>query len=314
MGGRVADMAFAPGNAKIFFVATGTGGLWKTTNAGTTFAPVFDKEATASIGSVVVADAPPDWPGWKDEPADEQAATTDPAKKPDSAKNPDSAQKPDPSKKKEDRGKAKIVWVGTGEGNNRNSSSWGRGVYRSTDGGSTFRNVGLPDSHNIPRLAVDPRNPDVCFAAVLGHLWGPNAERGVYRTTDGGKTWKAVLQVDADTGACDVILDPSDASIVYAAMYMRRRTAWSFQSGGPQGGIYRSDDGGTTWKKLGEGGLPAQTGRIGLDVTRADTDSTSRTTRAARAASSAPPIAGTPGRGRAIGTRAPSTSRRCGSI
>jgi photosystem II stability/assembly factor-like uncharacterized protein len=254
MGGRVADIAFAPGRAKTFFVATGTGGLWTSANAGTTFSPVFDKEATASIGSVVVADAPPEWPGWKDEPAIEETP------------------KADASKKKEDRGKAKIVWVGTGEGNGRNSSSWGRGVYRSTDGGSTFQNVGLPDSHNIPRLAVDPKHPDTCFAAVLGHLWGPNAERGVYRTSDGGKTWTAVLQVDADTGACDVILDPSDPRIVYAAMYMRRRTGWSFQSGGPQGGVYRSDDGGTTWKKLGQekkvgqGGLPAQTGRIGLDL------------------------------------------------
>jgi len=254
MGGRIADIALAPSGAKTFFVAAGTGGLWKTTNAGTTFSPVFDREATASIGSVVVADAPDDWPGWKDEPALADAGGGEPA----------------PAKK--DRGRAKIVWVGTGEGNGRNSSSWGRGVYRSTDGGATFRCVGLPDSHDLPRLAVDARHPDTCFAAALGHLWGPNAERGVYRTTDGGAHWKAVLQVDADTGACDVVVDPSDARIVYAAMYQRRRTSWSFQSGGPGGGIFRSDDGGETWKKLGAsgpagaGGLPAQTGRIGLDV------------------------------------------------
>jgi photosystem II stability/assembly factor-like uncharacterized protein len=247
MGGRVADVALAPGRSKTFFVATATGGLWKTTNGGTTFAPVFDKEATASIGSVVVADAPPDWPGWKDEPA------------------PSDTGKPSGGGEEKDRGKAKIVWVGTGEGNGRNSSSWGRGVYRSTDGGGTFANVGLADSRDIPRLAVDPKNPDVCFAAALGHLWGPNAERGVYLTRDGGKTWKAVLQIDADTGACDVILDPADSRIVYAAMYMRRRTGWSFQSGGPKGGIFRSDDGGSTWKELA-GGLPAQSGRIGLDV------------------------------------------------
>ena len=254
MGGRVADVAFAPGRSKTFFVATGTGGLWKTTNAGTTFAPVFDKEATASIGSVVVADAPPDWPGWKDEP------------------KPAASESGDSRTKDEDRGKAKIVWVGTGEGNGRNSSSWGRGVYRSTDGGSTFANVGLAESRDVPRLAVDPKDPDTCFAAALGRLWGPNPERGVYLTRDGGKTWKAVLQIDADTGACDVILDPSNPRTVYAGMYMRRRTGWSMQSGGPNGGIFRSDDGGATWKKLGqgkkvgEGGLPAQTGRIGLDV------------------------------------------------
>lgn len=252
MGGRVADIAFAPGRSKTFFVATGTGGLWKTTNAGTTFAPVFDKEATASIGSVVVADAPPDWPGWKDEP-------------PEVPPGKDEAKKDEAKKEDKDRGKAKIVWVGTGEGNGRNSSSWGRGVYRSTDGGATFANVGLPDSRDVPRLAVDPKDPDVCFAAALGRLWGPNAERGVYLTRDGGKTWKAVLQIDADTGACDVILDPSNPHTVYAAMYMRRRTGWSFQSGGPKGGIFRSDDGGSTWKQL-QKGLPAQTGRIGLDL------------------------------------------------
>jgi hypothetical protein len=242
MGGRVADIAFAPGRSKTFFVATGTGGLWKTTNAGTTFAPVFDKEATASIGSVVVADAPPDWPGWKDEPSEGNEAKKDEAKKED-----------------KDHGKAKIVWVGAGEGNGRNSSSWGRGVYRSTDGGATFANVGLPDSRDVPRLAVDPKDPDVCFAAALGRLWGPNAERGVYLTRDGGKTWKAVLQIDADTGACDVILDPSNPHTVYAAMYMRRRTGWSFQSGGPKGGIFRSDDGGRPGEaRTGEEGRGGQ--------------------------------------------------------
>lgn len=247
MGGRVADIAIAPGNPKTFFVGFGTGGLFKTTNNGTTFTPVFDKEATASIGSVVVADAPPEWPGWKDEPA------------------PDPAAKPDP----QNRGKAKIVWVGTGEGNGRNSSSWGTGVYRSTDGGGTFANVGLADSHDIPRLAVDPRDPDVCYVAALGHLWGANAERGVYKTADGGKSWKAVLQIDENTGACDVILDPKNPDTVYAALYMRRRTAWSFRSGGPNGGLYRSDDAGANWKKLSTG-LPAQTGRIGLDVYQKD--------------------------------------------
>lgn len=244
MGGRVADIAVAPGSPKTFFVAYGTGGLFKTTNNGTTFAAVFEKEATASIGSVVVCDAPPDWPGWKDEKPD--PAATQPA---------------DPK----ERGKARIVWVGTGEGNGRNSSSWGCGVYRSTDGGGTFTNVGLVDSHDIPALAVDPRNPDVCFVAALGRLWGPNKERGVYKTSDGGKTWKALLQIDENTGAVDVKIDPKNPDTVYAALYMRRRQAFSFRSGGPNGGIYRSDDSGENWKKLTDG-LPMQTGRIGLDV------------------------------------------------
>jgi len=243
MGGRVSDIALAPGDSKTFFVAYGTGGLFKTTNRGTTFAPVFDKEETASIGAVAVADAPPDWPGWKDE-------------KPDAADD-----KIDPPK----RGKAKIVWIGTGEGNGRNSSSYGCGVYRSTDGGSTFTNVGLRDSHDIPRLAVDPRNPDVCYVAALGHLWGANKERGVYKTSDGGRTWDAVLQIDENTGAVDVLLDPLNPDTLYAAMYMRRRTAYSFRSGGPNGGIYRSTDAGRSWTKL-TNGLPSQTGRIGLDA------------------------------------------------
>ncbi|MBI3835077.1 MAG: hypothetical protein HY287_12175 [Planctomycetes bacterium] len=244
MGGRVAAIAIAPGNSKTFFVGYGTGGLWKTTNRGTTLSPVFDKETTASIGSVVVADAPPDWPGWKDEPPSDIKLTPEQEK---------------------DRGKAKIVWVGTGEGNGRNSSSWGTGVYRSTDGGGVFKNSGLPDSHDIPRMAVDPRNPDVCYVAALGHLWGPNKERGVYKTSDGGKTWEPSLQIDENTGAVDIIIDPANPNTVFAAMYMRRRTAYSYTSGGVNGGIYRSKDAGRTWGKLSNG-LPPQTGRIGLDI------------------------------------------------
>jgi photosystem II stability/assembly factor-like uncharacterized protein len=248
MGGRVADIAAAPGNPKTFFIAYGTGGLFKTTNNGTTFTPVFDQEATASIGSVVVADAPPDWPGWQEE-------------KPDDG--------PNDNQDSGEKGRAKIVWVGTGEGNGRNSSSWGNGVYRSTDGGATFENVGLQATHDIPRLAVDPRDPDVCYAAAMGHLWGPNEERGLYKTDDGGRTWKAVLQVNELTGCCDVAVDPQDPDIVYAAMYTRLRQAYSFRSGGPDGGIFRSPDAGRTWTKL-TGGLPAQTGRIGLDIYRQD--------------------------------------------
>ena len=238
MGGRVADIAIAPANPKTFYVGFGTGGIFKTTNGGTTFTPVFDTYETASIGSIVVADAPPDWPGW-DADVDQTA--------------------------RKEQGKAKVIWVGTGEGNGRNSSSYGNGVYRSTDAGGSFENIGLTDSHDIPRLAVDPRNPDLCYAAALGHLWGPNEQRGVYKTTDGGKTWTAILHTNENTGACDVILDPQNPDTIYAAMYTRRRSPWSFQSGGLDGGIYRSTDAGATWTKL-TSGLPAQTGRIGLDI------------------------------------------------
>ncbi len=243
MGGRVAAVAFAPGSDKVWYVGFGTGGLWKTTNAGTTYSPVFDREATSSIGSVQVVDAPADWPGWE---ADEEPVERD---------------------KRAEKGKGKIVWVGAGEGNGRNSSSWGAGVYRSTDGGARFEQVGLEDSHDIPALAVDPRDPDTCYVAALGHLWGPNAMRGVYKTTDGGATWTPVLRISEDVGACDVKVDLSDPDTVYAAMYARRRTIHSYRSGGPEGGIYRSRDAGATWEKLA-GGLPAQTGRIGLAVHR----------------------------------------------
>ena len=246
MAGRVATIALAPGNPKTYFVGFATGGLWKTTNNGTTFEPVFDDQDTSSIGSVIVCDAPTNWRGWLDE-KDELDADAD----------------------LEELGKAKIIWVGTGEGNGRNSSSWGHGVYRSTDGGANFEHLGLEDSHDIPALAVDPRNPDVCYVAALGHLWGANETRGVYKTDDGGKTWNKSLYIDENTGACDVVVDPNNPDTVYAAMYMRRRTAYSFTSGGPQGGIYRSKDAGETWTKL-TSGLPAQTGRIGFDIYRSD--------------------------------------------
>ena len=244
MSGRVADIALAPGNAKTFFIGFATGGLFKTTNAGTTLRPVFDKYETSSIGSIVVADAPADWAGWADEVADA-----------------------DDTKPRAERGRAKIVWVGTGEGNGRNSSSWGHGVYRSTDGGDSFEYHGLAETHDIPRLAVDPRDPDICYVAALGHLWGANEDRGVYKTSDGGKTWQKVLYIDENTGACDVLIDPEQPDTIYAAMYQRRRTAYSFQSGGEQGGVFRSDDGGANWTQL-TNGLPPQTGRIGLDLCR----------------------------------------------
>jgi photosystem II stability/assembly factor-like uncharacterized protein len=242
MGGRVAAIALVPGSLKSFYVGYGTGGVFKTENMGVTFTPVFDKYPVLSIGSIAVADAPPGWAGWADD------------------KTP-----ADPNKDVAARGKGKIVWVGTGEGNGRNSSSWGGGVYRSTDAGATFTYLGLAETHDIPRLAVDPRNPDVAYVAALGHLWGPNPERGVYKTPDGGKTWQQVLKVDDKVGACDVLLDPKTPDTVYAALYARRRTPWSFTGDSEAGGIFRSDDAGKTWKKLTHG-LPQRTGRIGLTV------------------------------------------------
>ena len=160
-----------------------------------------------------------------------------------------------------------IIWVGTGESNNRQSSSWGDGVYKSVDGGETWKHMGLKDTHHIGRVAIHPSNPDVLFVAAMGHLWGPNSERGLYRTKDGGKTWQKVLSVNDDTGVGEVAID-ADGRTLYAAAYQRRRRGFGFVGGGPGSALYRSLDGGDTWDKLTRG-LPAgELGRIGLDISR----------------------------------------------
>ncbi|MCC6349197.1 MAG: hypothetical protein IT347_06350 [Candidatus Eisenbacteria bacterium] len=220
MGGRISDFAVSEQQPATVFAATGTGGLFKSTNLGTTWSAVFEKEAVASIGAVAV---------WQ--------------------KNPS------------------IVWAGTGEANSRNSSSWGGGVYRSTDGGANWKCVGLEATACIGRIVCDPTDSNTVWVAALGRLWGENPERGVFRTRDGGRTWQQVLKVDARTGAVDLAMDPSNPRVLYAAMYARLRTPWSYSGSGESGGIWRSTDGGSTWRKLGNG-LPKRTGRIGLDVWR----------------------------------------------
>ena len=163
-----------------------------------------------------------------------------------------------------------VVWVGTGEPQNRQSSPWGGGVYRSTDAGRTWTHLGLEDTHHIGRIQVHPRDPDVAYVAAVGHLWGPNPERGVYRTTDGGESWERVLFVDEDTGAIDLAMDPADPKTLFAAMYQRRRRAWGFNGGGPGGGIHRTTDGGDTWTELTDGLPEGDKGRIGLAIHRGD--------------------------------------------
>jgi photosystem II stability/assembly factor-like uncharacterized protein len=164
-----------------------------------------------------------------------------------------------------------VVYIASGEGNNRNSSSYGDGVYKSTDGAKTFSYVGLREGLNFNCIVVNPRNPNIVYVGALGSLFGSNAERGVYRTTDGGKAWTRVLFVDENTGANDIVLDPSDPNTIYASMYQRRRTAWGYNGGGPGSGIWKSTDGGAHWSQIKAGGLPGgQEGRIALDVSRSN--------------------------------------------
>lgn len=163
---------------------------------------------------------------------------------------------------------ANTVWVGSGENNNRQSTSWGNGVYKSTDGGRTFKFMGLGMSKMIARIVVDPVDPEVVYVAALGSVFGPGGERGVYKTTDGGLTWSRILFVDADTGATELVMDPTNNKVLYAATYQRRRATWGFNGGGPGSAMWKSSDAGRTWTKLTNGVPTGPLGRIGMDVYR----------------------------------------------
>ena len=166
------------------------------------------------------------------------------------------------------RSNPNIVWVGTGEANNRQSSSWGNGVYKSVDGGDTWQRMGLEDSKHIGRIVIHPTNPDIVYVAALGHLWGPNKERGLFKTTDAGRTWTNTKFIDENTGFADVAIDSHDPNTLYAAAYQRQRKAYGFNGGGPGSGLYKTTDAGKTWTRL-ENGLPGGiVGRIGIDVYR----------------------------------------------
>src|SRR5256714_22887 len=164
-----------------------------------------------------------------------------------------------------------IIWVGTGEANNRQSASFGDGIYKSTDGAKTFMRMGLEDSQTISRIVIDPRDPNTVYVAVLGHLFGPNKERGVYKTTDGGKTWNNAKFIDEDTGFTDLVMDPIDSKTLYAASYQRRRTSWGFNGGGPGSGVWKTTDAGKSWTRIQGSGFPEGIlGRIGIDVSRSN--------------------------------------------
>jgi photosystem II stability/assembly factor-like uncharacterized protein len=223
--GRVADVAGVPGKPDILYVAAASSGLYKSTNGGITFDPVFEAGNTLSIGAIAVQ-----------------------------ADNPD------------------VVYVGTGEGAVRNSISFGDGIYKTTDGGRSWKHLGLPTSERFSRIVIHPTNPQIVLAAAMGKAFGPGGERGIYRSTDGGASWTRTLAGNETTGASDVAIDPRDPRIVYAGLYDYQRQPWAFRSGGPGSGLYRSEDGGVSWKKLTDpalaNGLPGAKliGRVGVAV------------------------------------------------
>jgi photosystem II stability/assembly factor-like uncharacterized protein len=219
-GGRVEAVAGIPDQPDTYYIGAVVGGVWKTTNGGLSWTPLFNHEPVASIGAIAIA------------PSDDN-----------------------------------VIYVGTGEEAPRGDISFGDGVYKSTDGGKTWTDMGLKDTRQISRIVVDPRNPDFVYVAAEGHIYGANAERGVFRSTDGGKTWEKVLYKNDQTGAIDLAMDPSNSRILYAALWQVRRWPWHFSDGGAGSGLYKSTDGGSTWQPLSGHGLPTGAlGRIGVAV------------------------------------------------
>ncbi|HEU5219984.1 MAG TPA: hypothetical protein VFU23_15090, partial [Gemmatimonadales bacterium] len=220
-GGRVAAVAGVPGRPNEFYFGAVNGGVWKTIDAGRVWKPIFDSQPVASIGAIAVAPGAPD-----------------------------------------------VVYVGSGESTLRDSVGYGNGVYRSLDAGATWSHLGLDETQHIGRIAVDPRNPDIVFVAAIGHLYAANPERGVYRSTDGGKHWQKVLDKGPDVGAVDVVIDPSNTRVVYASLWNTRRPPWFTYAptNGPGGGLFKSTDGGSTWTQMTNGLPAAGIGRSGIAV------------------------------------------------
>src|SRR5437762_6523324 len=219
--GRVNAVSGVIGQPGTFYFGSVGGGVWKTTNAGRTWTPVFDSASAASIGAIGVAPSDPN-----------------------------------------------VVYVGTGEADMRDSIQFGDGMYKSSDAGKTWKHIGLEKTRQIGRVIVDPKNPNLVFVAALGHAYGPSPDRGVYRSRDGGATWQKVLFKNEDVGAIDLNFDPTNSQIVYATMWNVRRPPWFIYApaNGPGGGIFKSTDGGTTWKEI-SAGIPVENrGRIGTAV------------------------------------------------
>jgi photosystem II stability/assembly factor-like uncharacterized protein len=217
--GRISDIAIHPYDRSTWYVAVGSGGVWKTVNCGTTWEPIFDEQPAYSIGCV----------------------TIDPH-------NPD------------------VIWVGSGENVSGRHVGFGDGIYKSTNGGKTWENMGLKHSEHISKILVDPKDVQVIYAAAEGPLWSPGGERGLYKSTDCGKTWNLSLHISQDTGVADAAFEPGNPDILYAAAYQRRRSVAAFMAGGPESGIYKSIDAGKHWQKLTVGLPKGEMGRIGLAV------------------------------------------------
>jgi len=219
MGGRVTAVAAIPGDYSTWYIAGADGGVFKTTNGGTTFQAQFQDQSVISVGSITLAPSNPN-----------------------------------------------IIYLGSGEGDPRNSVQYGDGVYRSDDGGETWRNLGLKETERIKRVVVHPTNPDWACVCALGKEWGPNKERGVFKTTDGGKTWKHVLYIDEDHGCSDIEMEPGNPDVLYAGMWYFRRKPWFFDDGGRQTAVYKSTDGGESWNRIMNGLPDMPMARIGLSV------------------------------------------------
>ncbi|HLJ27593.1 MAG TPA: glycosyl hydrolase [Candidatus Angelobacter sp.] len=223
-GGRVLAVTGVPGEPSVFYFGAASGGIWRSTDAGANWEPIFDKEGIASIGSIAVSASDHN-----------------------------------------------IIYAGSGEACIRGNISYGNGVYKSLDGGRTWKNIGLKDTRHIGAVIVDPKNPNIVFVAALGHAYGQNEERGIFRSTDGGATWQKVLYKDNKTGGIDVVFDPTNSNTLFASLWEVYRTPWSLNSGGQGSGLYKSTDGGTNWKRLEGHGLPSGImGRIGICVSGAD--------------------------------------------
>jgi photosystem II stability/assembly factor-like uncharacterized protein len=225
LSGRIADIKTHPNNENVWYVATGSSGVWKTENAGTTWTPIFDTQTSYSTGCI----------------------TLDPS-------NPE------------------IVWLGTGENVGGRHVAYGDGVYRSADGGKTWKNMGLKKSEHISEIIVHPDNSNVVWVAAQGPLWTKGGERGLYKTTDGGTTWKRVLGDAEWTGVTDIMIDPRNPSILYAATWDRHRTVAALMGGGPGTGLYRSDDGGEHWTQLTQGLPKSNLGKIGIAISPQNPD------------------------------------------